>query len=384
MTTQSLPVDTTYASRRAKQFIPPPIPFERPPRQELKKDQQLTVTLRSNPTDPHSQTYNMTIPFFRHGTPEEWLLIKKTLMKILVGQNITAGPPKYAMARRVLEGDALARFDAKASELASETNANFDLCINAVTSYVFPTKALQYQRRFMRRHLRKNRDSTIREFNSRLLELNAYLSEFPPYGTNQTLVDDDLMEVLEFAIPNTWQSTMVVQGFTPSEHSTSELVDFCERLEFIENLTPTNGNKGKSSQPDPKGSNKKDHKRGGKSFEKASGHNQPNKRQKTKGYCPLHDTDTHDMSECKVMQNQAKKMREAYANRGQFKKSGSTSRDNDKNKELNAFINKAVQKAIRKADTDKASEEELDAFNACGDFRSLKIDSGFESDEQSA
>ena len=175
MTTQFRAVDTlnSNASRRARQFIPPPIPFKRPPHQELKKDQQLTVTLRSNPTDPHSQTYNLTIPFFCHGTPEEWLLIKKTLLKILVGQNITAGPPKYAMARRVLEGDALARFDAKASELASETNANFDLCINAVTSYVFPTKALQYQRRFMQRYLRKNRDSTIRKFNSRLLELNA-------------------------------------------------------------------------------------------------------------------------------------------------------------------------------------------------------------------
>ena len=91
------------------------------------------------------------------------------------------------------------------------------------------------------------------------------------------------------------------------------------------------------------------------------------------------------MSDCKVMQSQAKKMREAYANRGQFKKSGSTSRDYDKNKkELNAFINKAVQKAIKNADTDKASEEELDAFNACGDFRSLKIDSEFDSDEHSS
>ena len=84
------------------------------------------------------------------------------------------------------------------------------------------------------------------------------------------------------------------------------------------------------------------------------------------------------------MQNQAKKMREAYANCGQFKKFSSTSPNHDKNKkELNAFINKAVQKAIKNADTDKASKEILDALNACGNFCSLKIDSGFDSDEHS-
>ena len=62
--------------------------------------------------DPTLQTYQRTIPFSRSGTPEQWLLVKKTLLKIIVGQNITQGPSKYSMARRVLEGDILARFDA--------------------------------------------------------------------------------------------------------------------------------------------------------------------------------------------------------------------------------------------------------------------------------
>ena len=71
----------------------------------------------------------------------------------MVGQHITAGPGKYAMAHRILEGDALAKFNAKAAELNAVTNANFLLCLNAVTQHIFPQKALQYQKRYMRRSM---------------------------------------------------------------------------------------------------------------------------------------------------------------------------------------------------------------------------------------
>ena len=299
------------------------------------------------------------------------------------------------MARRILEGDALARFDSKATELGNETNANFATCLDAVTSYTFPTKALQYQRRFMRRYLRKPRDTTIRKFNSRLQELNAYLEQFPLFGNNQKLDDDDLLEVLEFSIPNKWQSQMVLQGFNPSERTITELVEFCERLEFIEQMTPngsSNGqngndhNKGKNFRADPKGSNKNDHKRGAKTSDEASKSDRANKRPRTGKYCPLHDTNTHDMSECKTMLNQAKKMRDSYSNRGPgYKKDTSA----DKKKEFNAFLENKINKALKKAQTKKSNagkndtvtEEELDAFNAIGDFSALNITMSDSDDE---
>ena len=87
----------------------------------------------------------MTIPFFRSGTPEEWLLVKKTLLKIIIGQNITQGPSKYSLARRVLEGNILAQFDAKAAELGNKNNTNFNTCLDSVTAYVFLARALQVQ-----------------------------------------------------------------------------------------------------------------------------------------------------------------------------------------------------------------------------------------------
>ena len=78
----------------------------------------------------------MTIPFFRSRTPKEWLLVKKNILKIIIGQNITQGPSKqYSMAPRVLEGNILARFDAKAAELGNKNNANFNNCLDRVIAY---------------------------------------------------------------------------------------------------------------------------------------------------------------------------------------------------------------------------------------------------------
>jgi len=75
--------------------------------------------LRYNPVNPMLQTYELTAPFFKPHTPEHWLLTKYFSWKIFIGQNITACQGQFAMTPRVLEGDALAKFNTKASELCN-------------------------------------------------------------------------------------------------------------------------------------------------------------------------------------------------------------------------------------------------------------------------
>ena len=159
----------------------------------------------------------------------------------------------------------------------------------------------------MRRYLRKPREMRTREFNTRLQELNLYLSKFPPFGGDaQKLDKDDLVEILEFAVPARWQKDMLYQGFNASEHTATKVVKFCECLEFTEMLSDSV--KGKNSQSNLKVAKSKNCKSGEKSSEEASkSTHSGTKRGRDKQYCPLHDTDSHDISECKVMLNQAKK-----------------------------------------------------------------------------
>lgn len=104
---------------------PVPIPYDRQERSKDKDNEDVSVfRIRTNPTDKDSQTYDIRVLTFHTGTVEEFLLWKKDLLKILVGQNVLSAPDKFAMTRRLLDGDALAAFDAEAS-LCSETEVNY-------------------------------------------------------------------------------------------------------------------------------------------------------------------------------------------------------------------------------------------------------------------
>ena len=125
------------ANYQQRCFIPPPIPYEHPEK-ELKKSEYVMMKLQSDPAKAESQMYELAVPYFHSGMPEEWLLFKHTLQKVLTGQNITTSPNKYVMARRLLEGDTFAKFNEKALDHGRNTNENFTLVMSDITAHVFP------------------------------------------------------------------------------------------------------------------------------------------------------------------------------------------------------------------------------------------------------
>jgi hypothetical protein len=105
-----------------KRFKPPPIALVCPDSAHPKKKENLTMKLRSNPTNDHSQMYELTFKCCKSGSKEEWLC---DLKLIINGQNITAAPSKFAMAKLLLSGDALNVIDTSATKHGNEKNANF-------------------------------------------------------------------------------------------------------------------------------------------------------------------------------------------------------------------------------------------------------------------
>eukprot|EP00957_Ditylum_brightwellii_P100151 7632288-Ditylum_brightwellii.AAC.1 len=79
----------------------------RPTPKTLKRSQYHTYRLRSNPADTDSPTYELAIPFFDKGTPEEWIKFRRGLQAVLKEQNMTQDPASYAVAKTLLKGDAL-------------------------------------------------------------------------------------------------------------------------------------------------------------------------------------------------------------------------------------------------------------------------------------
>jgi len=94
-----------------------------------------------------SASYELPIPYFKGGTPEEFLKWKRNVEKTISGQGTTDGPSKYTFTHRLLDGVALTAFNLKAKGFESKTNVNFLEVIEDLNRHDFPIKALKTQKK---------------------------------------------------------------------------------------------------------------------------------------------------------------------------------------------------------------------------------------------
>ena len=343
----------TQAGHKAKTCFTPIIPFDKVEK-TYKKTEVLKLDLKSNPSNEDSGTYEFTIPFFKTGTPEQWLEFEDNLARVLTGQNMTTGPSKYAMTRRVLKGDSLTAFNTAANAAGTETNEHYDMVMQDMRKYIFPLKVLQRQRRYAR----KLRDMSIRNFVNRMVELNGFLKRFRTTvemtEDQKRLADDDLMDALEHAIPNKWVQNMIIQDFDPLDKNTQEFIEFCERLEYIETQeTEERGQKGRSSTSVTDG----------KPYARI-----PRKSSKkarfTEEWCDLHQTTNHSTSECKIVQARIKELRKEYERSGGSSKYAKKKRSRPSDthtsiskEEVRAAVHRSLMRLKRKEEAKKAEAE---------------------------
>ena len=155
----SIPTPKTIRSPKdARQIVNPIISLDRLTCANVSKLDSLTFKLQAIPTEADSITYKLTVPYFKTGTPEELLMFIFDLRKIIAGQNVTTGPNQFALARRLLQGNALAAFNKAAEAAGTEIVPNFKASIKELVKHVFPKRALAIQKRYMCCFVRKPRD----------------------------------------------------------------------------------------------------------------------------------------------------------------------------------------------------------------------------------
>ena len=316
----------------ATRYIVPIIGLERPEKTTLTKGEYVVLKCRTNPTEESSSTYDLPIPYYSTGTPEEWLRFERNLEKAFTGQNLTTGPQQYACLRRLLEGNALTVFDLKAAELGAQTVSHLQDILRALRREVFPEDALQQQKRYMRRSLHKPRNMTIRVYVNRVLELNDQLENFPGLNSNDNgtkLPEDEVLDLLEFGLPETWQNFMLLQKFDPQVHTINDFVQFCERLETLEKEEKRK----RDSNPKKKSSRL---------------NKEPTKEKKSSGKrqglnCLVHGENCgHTSDQCFVLKKQAKRLKLSTRS-----SNNSNNRYGTNYAELNVMIANAVKKAVK-------------------------------------
>ena len=335
-----------------------------------------TFKLRSQPTDADSPKYSLTVPIL-DDTASVRQALKWTLAvaKVMTGLNITDGTNKHPLVQELCTGSHLVAYNSgvntsrgkrwaqlKEAALNAEpardeaggedeaaywarlatardnvaqpgiNNADITAGLNHILTELCPYKALEKQKRFMRRHMRKPADMTTRTYAANLIRINSNeLTMLPPFQTGQSLTNDELIDIITYGIPKSWTRKMDEHDFDPFTKGIHELINFCERMEASENFE-----RAELKIKTPPSSSKK-HK---------SHRNNPNKGK----WCHYHEVDTHDTKDCetlKKLKNSKSDSKPSFKNKT-WKRKSDDAKSHTK-KELAAIGRKASAKAIKKA-----------------------------------
>ena len=100
-----------------------------------------------------------------------------------------------------------------------------------MTKHAFPAYAFREQKLHLYKHLVKPRSMKIRNFISRLQEVNGYTEELPPDTEGQEtepLSPDKVMDIIFHSMPTTEKNKMIEDGFNYSNFIIKEMTDFFE------------------------------------------------------------------------------------------------------------------------------------------------------------
>lgn len=373
------------AKRATAVTCTPAIALERPEKEKLLPGMYVKHKCYATPGNPDTPVYEIQLPYFGSGTPEDWLVFRDLLVKVLTGQNITDGPGRYQLTERSLIGDALAAFRLKTVEYGARTAANFQSVLEALTAHIFPVHAYREQRRYLRRFLKKPKDWTAREFVTRVQEINDYLKLFPTENDNEatSLPEDELVEALYHAMPSSWRNNMVLHGFNYVQHTVQDLIHQCERFEQVENDSKP-AKKGSSSSSSTSTSSKK----GKAGKRKRVVFAEESDTEDSRKYCLVHGFCSHTTNECKDLKHAAsdiKKKKKAnktkypHSARKSHGKTGSySSRKGYVHKdEMNALVQKQVKKLLKKS-------RKSESVHAIDKFSDMSISSDEESQKSAS
>ena len=183
---------------------------------------------------PTGPKYSISIAKFGGGSPEELLEFLKMVFEVFAGQAIDIARDRHNLMQQVLKGDALAAFNNKSEELGVMSIPNFHKCIRHLKEHIFPTQALSYQKRYMRNAFKLPPNWSIKRYVARIVEINNYLPDFPPFEASQKLPDDEILEIVKYGVPIKWQHALLQQEASGRERDLSEVVKFFERQTHIE------------------------------------------------------------------------------------------------------------------------------------------------------
>jgi hypothetical protein len=190
-------------------------------------------------------SYKKHMRTFDEGTPQEWMESLAGLREIWQQNTVNGAHDRAATVAAVLKGDSRIAFETAMEDARVDPNAavpipltvdHVEVSLRAVTTIVFPFRALETQKQWMNKYMKKPYDMSTKVMSTALSRINNYLPSFPDGDANSKFTESELVGMLDFSLPASWRKAMDLKGYVASQHDRKSLVDQCEMIE--RNETP--------------------------------------------------------------------------------------------------------------------------------------------------
>jgi hypothetical protein len=321
-------------------------------------------------TGAGTPSYKKNMRTFEEGSPQEWMDVLTGLREIWKQNSVVEPTDQAATIAAILKGDSLTAFDSALEDarnpedteevdgLVDMTLEHIEMALRSVTEIVFPFRALEIQKQWMTRYLKKPYDLSTKKTAAALSRLNNYLPLFPLGTPASKYSESELIGLLEFALPNKWRNLMDLKGFVPADNDYKTFVDECERIERNETVVKRDRNNNNDDDDDDNKNNKKVKFAKNKNDRKINGGVRV--REEDEHYCTKCGVNkTHDTARCYILKREAREKEAGHKGKAHAKPySARTFR-----KEVNALARRAgkndglkiVESALKREKGKKAS-----------------------------
>jgi hypothetical protein len=195
----------------------------------------------SKGSGPGTPTYRKSIRTFDEGDPQQWMEVIAGLKEIWAQNLITVPTDMSHTAMAILKGDSLTSYEAAMEDNRTDrlddefpmvpmTEQHIDDALLAVTSQIFPYRALETQKQWMSKYARKPYKMGAKQFVILMSQINNYIPFFPNATVLSKYSKEELLNILEFAVPPHWRKAFDLRDYLPTSDDKVRFISECERV----------------------------------------------------------------------------------------------------------------------------------------------------------
>jgi hypothetical protein len=345
---------TTYKKSHGFQPVIPLVPTKLSSEELKDKAAYITFTLQiTQGSGPGTPNYKKSIRTFDEGDPQQWMEVITGLREIWAQNSVTNPADMSNTVMAILKGDSLSAYEAAMEDNRTDpddetlmvpmTTEHIDDALLAITNTVFPFRALETQKQWMSKYMKKPYDMSAKTMTNAMSRINNYLPFFPKGTPASKYTEEELITILEFAVPDHWRKAFDLRDYVPADDDKLRFINECERVERHESAR---GREREDDDEDDRRTSKKT--KFAKSEKSVTKSGKKSDTSSESKYCTHCKTDTHNTEACWKLKKIARE-KELSDKKSQYSKR--TFR-----KEVNAIARKAgkhgdikiVEKAIKR------------------------------------